>query len=454
MKELKYIILALIVMMTAAQGRCALPGSWRGDLKMGQVKLPIVFNFADGADGRLLCTIDSPTQGAKGIPAEVSLCTSDSLVVVCGVIGATYNAHIGEGMIEGVFKQRGVALDLRLEPEIPVEERRPQTPKGPFPYNSVDTVFTAPDGAVLSATLVMPPVKEGERVPGLVMVTGSGPQNRDEEIFEHKTFLVIADMLARQGIASLRYDDRGVGKSTGDFNLATTYTFRDDARSGIEFMRSLDGIGKVGVLGHSEGGTIAFMLGAEGVPDFVVSLAGMALGGKETLMRQNRDALESAEMTEADRDNSMRLIGLIFDEMIRQNRNGEFYVVDIDSIAAATGVTVPAQVMQSLKMTQRVRTPWIDTFVTIMPEEFLGQVRCPVLAINGTKDMQVNGPDNLAVIERLVPQADIRLMEGLNHPLQHAVTGAISEYGEIRETIAPEVPAAIVEFVRGVVRSE
>lgn len=278
------------------------------------------------------------------------------------------------------------------------------------------------------------------------MVTGSGPQNRDEELMDHRPFAVIADHLARNGIASLRYDDRGTGKSDGNFLTATTDTLKGDAVSAVSFLRSIPALGPIGVLGHSEGGTIAFMMGAEDIPDFIVSLAGMAVSGKETLMRQNSRGLDKAGITGTDKENSLRLIDALFDTMAGQSLKGTSTPVDIDSLAAASGIAVNPLILSSLKMTQQMRTPWLDAVIGLNPRNFLKKIKCPVLALNGDKDVQVE-PDNLTVIKNLVPQAETMLMPGLNHLMQHAVTGEMSEYGEIRETISPEVLDAIVQFI-------
>lgn len=443
---LKYYVLLLTTMLMSATQAYGLTGTWRGDLDLGQMKLPLVFNFSETADGTTQCTLDSPSQGAKGIPTTVTLCTADSVSLTCAVIGATYNGKIASGEIKGSFSQRGYSFPLTLSPESPIEERRPQTPKPPFPYSVTDTTFTAPDGAIMSATLTLPDRPAAGKIPAVVMVTGSGPQNRDEELMEHRPFAVIADHLARNGIASLRYDDRGTGKSEGNFLTATTDTLMGDAVGAVSFLRSIPALGTVGVLGHSEGGTIAFMMGAENIPDFIVSLAGMAVSGKETLMRQNSRGLDKAGITGTDKENSLRLIDALFDTMAGQSLKGISTPVDIDSLAAASGITVNPLILSSLKMTQQMRTPWLDAFIGLNPRNYLKKVKCPVLALNGDKDVQVE-PDNLTVIQNLVPQAKTMLMPRLNHLMQHAVTGEMSEYGEIRETISPEVLDAIVEFI-------
>lgn len=425
----------------------ALSGSWRGDLNLGQMKVPLVFNFSETESGETQCTLDSPSQGAKGIATEVVHCSADSIALTCNAIGASYTGNLYSGTIKGRFEQRGYAFPLDLTPDIPVEERRPQTPKPPFPYSVTDTTFVAPDGAIMSATLTIPMTEGSKKMPAVVMVTGSGPQNRDEEIYEHKPFAVIADYLARNGIASLRYDDRGTGKSTGDFITSSTLTFKDDAVSGIEFLRSMRCIGPVGVLGHSEGGTIAFIIGSEGKADFIISLAGMAISGKETMMRQNEQNLDKLNLSEVDKANSLKLIDIVFDEMATQTKQGVSKPINIDDLVANNNLSVPQMVTQSLKTTQKTRGPWVDTLITLNPREFLGSVKCPVLAINGTKDTQVYS-DNLKVINEHIPQAETKLMPGLNHLLQHAATGEVSEYDEIRETISPEVLDAIKLFIK------
>lgn len=444
---IKFLIGSIVLMTFAAQVKASGPsGAWRGELNLGNVKLPLVFNFSVTESGVSRCTMDSPAQGAKGIPVEIALCTPDSIALTCNAIGASYNGRISAGVINGQFEQRGYKFPLDLTPEIPLEERRPQTPKPPFPYSVIDTTFTAKDGALMGATLTLPLTTSGRKMTAVVMVTGSGPQNRDEEIYEHKPFAVIADFLARNGIASLRYDDRGTAKSSGDLLTSDIYTFCDDAISAVDFARSLSCIDRVGVLGHSEGGSIAFMTGAEHKADFIISLAGMAISGKETVIRQNKHALDRMDMPEADKTNSLKLIEMVFDSIASRTGRTVSATVDVDALAAAHNIKVPEQIIQSLKMAQNNRAPWFDAFITFNPRDYLLKVKCPVLAINGDKDTQVY-PDNLEVIKAAVPHAETLLMPGLNHLMQHAVTGEPTEYSQIRETISPSVLDAILRFL-------
>lgn len=450
LKRWKKMIVSLLLpltLMLISVNAYALSGSWRGNLNLGQIKVPMVFNFSETESGETQCFLDSPSQGAKGIATEVVHCATDSIALTCNVIGASYTGKIYSGIIKGRFEQRGYVFPLDLVPDIPLEERRPQTPRPPFPYSVIDTTFAAPDGAIMSATLTLPLNAESRNIPAVVMVTGSGQQNRDEELFEHKPFAVIADCLAKNGIALLRYDDRGTGKSTGNFKNATIHTFKGDAIGGINLLRSISCIGKIGVLGHSEGGTIAFMIGAEAKADFIISLAGMAISGKETMLRQNRHSLNKSNLSEIQKADSHKLIAMMFDKIEAQANEGVSEAIDIEHLVTENGLHVPQEIVEAVKIVQMSREPWFDVLIALKPSEYLKKLKCPALAINGGKDTQVS-PDNLSVIKDLAPQTMTVLMPELNHLMQHAVTGEVSEYGEIHETISPEVLGAIVQFIK------
>ena len=425
----------------------ALDGNWRGELRIGPGRLPLVFHFTPDAGGRLGCTLDSPQQGARGIPAVVDHVSDDSLAVSVPTLGATFRGHIGATSIDGVFAQRGYTFALTLERELSLAERRPQTPQPPFPYTSTDTTFASFDGARLSATLVLPPEAQTSPCPLVVLVSGSGPQNRDEEIFENRPFAVLADFLARHGIATLRYDDRGTGRSQGDFATSTTFTFRDDAAAALRFARSLDGVGRVGILGHSEGGTIAFMLAADGQPDFIVSLAGMTVSSRETLLAQNRRLLQQSGMADEEIGASMRILGAVFDEILRQHAAGERLDIDFETISRQLGVEAPAPLLASLRRSLAQRNDYFDTLLLLDISADLARVGCPVLALGGTLDTQVDARRNLAAVREALPEAEVHEMDGLNHLFQHAATGDAAEYGTIRETLAPEVLALVGDFV-------
>lgn len=434
---------AAMIMISGTLAASALSGPWRGEVSFSGFRIPIVFNFSE-RDGSLpACTIDSPSQGAKGIPAEVLVCTPDSLEVDCKAIEARYTALVTPDSIAGTLSQRGISLPLVLRLEEPLSKRRPQTPAGPFPYPVADTTFTATDGTRLAGTLVLP---ENARV-GVVMVSGSGPQNRDEEIFEHRPFAVIADYLARFGIASFRYDDRGTGLSEGDYKSSDINTFAADARAAADFMRGVIGGGKTGVLGHSEGGTIAMMLGARSVPDFVISLAGMAESGKQTIMRQNIRSLDASGIAVVDRENSITFLDRFFNLVIERHKGGTAGQIDVDSLVRTMDIAVPAPIIDSVKASEATLNAEIESLLALDPESFLGNISCPVLALNGALDTQVDAEANIGIISRHIPHATTRIFPSLNHLMQRCKSGDVSEYGQIRQTISPEVLSAILGFI-------
>lgn len=425
----------------------ALTGKYRGELSIGSTKLPLVINFNETPDGKTEATLDSPHQNATGLPLEVKYCAKDSLHLECNMIGAVYTGKIIGNKIEGNFMQRGFTLPLVLTPEEDITVRRPQTPQSPFPYIQKDTVFLSSDRTELAGTLTYPINYSGNPFPTVVMVTGSGPQNRDEEIFEHRPFAVLADYLARHGIGSFRYDDRGTGMSKGNYEKATIEIFKEDVKSAYKFTGSLPETAKTGILGHSEGGTLAILCGAEETPDFIITLAGMAVPAKETLLAQNIIALEQAGITGSQKEASIKLIDTVFNKIIAQYRSGNNELIDIDLISLEKSTDVPVMLLESIKRSLTLQNKYFFSMVSLDPTEALTKVMCPVLAMNGDKDLQVNADSNLEAFDRYVRNVEVKKMEGLNHLMQTAVTGDVSEYSEIKETISPKVLEIIADFI-------
>lgn len=433
--------------LSAVLSADAIVGKWKGNLNVQGASLPLVLNLDNSGDS-ISSTLDSPLQNVYGLPVEINYLSSDSLVWSCARIGASFQGQITGQKISGTFKQRGFEFPLTLTPEEPLFVRRPQTPQPPFPYKTIDTTFMSEDGILLVGTLTLPKDESGDKFPIVVMVTGSGPQNRDEELFEHRPFAVIADYLAREGVASFRYDDRGTNRSQGNFNEADTDIFCADARAALNFARTIKGVGLTGVLGHSEGGTIAFMLASEGKPDFIISLAGMAISGKETVLDQNYRALLKSGLSPQQAQQSLKFISDVFDELIVQTAENRTSAIDVDSIARAAGSDIPPMVVQSVKSNITNRSPYFCKMLQLDVREDMENIKCPVLAINGDLDTQVDASKNLSAIRERVPHAQIHEMPGLNHLLQHAATGDITEYVEIRETISVDVLKLIADFVQ------
>ena len=406
-----------------------LKGAWTGKLNVYGNELTLVFHF-NGED----CTLDSPDQGVKGVPAKLERTVTGIKVAVPSINASYEGVNMGESIM-GTFKQHGQSFPLTIKPGL-LKRNRPQTPAMPYPYQTQEVSFNNGD-AILKGTLVIPE-NASRQTPVMLMVTGSGLQNRDEEIFEHKPFAVIADALARAGIATLRYDDRGFGESTGDVVNCTTEDLKNDAFAGVQLLRSR--FDKVGVIGHSEGGTIALMLAAEKKVDFIVSLAGMAVSGKETLLWQNRLALAAANIPSETIDLYCKALDEVFDACISGT-----------AMPSTTQYNLPTSLAQNLAVvTKQLQTPYMKQFLTLDSRPLLGNITCPVLALNGSKDTQVEPESNLGALRSgLQKNAKNKLeaIEGVNHLFQHCKTGMATEYGNIEETIAPEVLEKMVYWL-------
>lgn len=416
--------LSLTCLTTYAQ-----KGTWSGKIIIQGMELPLVFNFNDNN-----CTLDSPSQGINNIPAEKSVDEDGTIKVFIKMIGATFEGkNVGE-CIEGTFTQNGFHLPLTLHAGKPTINR-PQTPTPPFPYSEEEVSFTNSE-YTFHGTLSLP--KEyNQNTPIVLMITGSRQQNRDEEMLSHKPFAVIADALARNGIASLRYDDRGWNDKSINFANFTTNDFKQDAEAGLEFLRKR--FSNVGILGHSEGGSIALLLAEEGKADFIVSLAGMVVSGKSTLIEQNKEALAAIGLPNDVISSYLKTLDTVLDDLASGKKISE---IKRDNIPAILRPMFE-------KSLQQGDSKYIREFININPSRTLSQIKCPVLALNGTKDKQVNYATNLSALEKGLTNCPhtIKTMEGLNHLFQHCQTGNTIEYQQIEETISPEVLTLITEWI-------
>jgi len=428
MKDARFLItLLLLMMVSAAYGQVE---SWSGELDVEGIKLPLVFNLSDEG-----CTMDSPAQGAKGIKAEKSISPEGVLTIKVPSIGATYEGVMVMNMITGKFTQNGMSFPLTLKPGV-AKPNRPQTPVPPFPYRTEEVTFQ--NGEVqLNGTLTLPE-NCTEQTPVILMVTGSGLQNRDEEMMDHKPFAVIADALAREGIATLRYDDRGYGVEGFPYLQFTTYHSKTDALVGIHLLR--ERFRKVGVMGHSEGGTIALMLASEGKVDFAISLAGMAVSGKETLLKQSQAILSTLGFSESDVTAYCNTYEHGMDELLKGTPAEEIPIPEMHE-------GLKKDLAMALK---QCATPYMLHLLTVDVRETLPQVTCPVLALNGTKDMQVDCTANLGAIDKGLQKSKHQTIavEGVNHLFQHCQTGAPTEYSQIEETFAPEAISHIIAWLK------
>ena len=407
--NMKLRLLIFVLVFSNIANAQNISGSWFGQLDVGIVKLRIVFNITKDAEGKEICTMDSPDQSAKGIPASLLYISTDSVCIKVPVCNVLYEGKLTDGELKGVFKQNGMTFNLNMKAGA-LLFNRPQNPMKPYPYRTEDVSFTnSKADAVLAGTISFPVgYKDGDRVPVVLMISGSGSQNRDSEIFEHKPFLVIADFLARNGIATLRYDDRAVGASTGKYQAPNTEEVAEDAQCGIEFLRKRGEFSKIGVLGHSEGAIVAFMLGSKSLIDFAVCLAAMGVPGDECLYEQYKRNIElsgySSQMTK-EQHRSLLL-----------SRNNS----------------------------------WLKFFLDYNPVSDIQNTRCPVFAINGDKDVQIISYTNIPAIKSNLPNNEksiVKVYPGLNHLFQECSTGLPSEYSSIEQTISPVVLNDIAEWI-------
>ena len=437
-----------------AAGQDSLVGSWSGSLQAGGMDLRVVFHIEDGDDG-LTATMDSPDQGATGIPVSDVTVTGDSLTLAVGRIGGTYRGVLSaEGdTLDGTWTQSGQSFPLLLTPVTDDETApppRPQHPEPPYPYDSADVTFTnASAGLTLAGTLTQP---EGEGPhPAVVLLSGSGPQNRNSEVFNHKLFHVLADHLTRQGIAVLRYDERGVGESDGTFEEATSEDFADDAASAVEFLEGRPEIDRdaIGLLGMSEGGLVAPMVHTQHTPvAFLVLMAGPAVPGGDIIVEQSA-RIAAAQGASASAADSIRTVQRRLMNAVRSAPDSAALAETVRPLLTERGAS-GEQIQSQL---DQLTSPWFRFFVRHDPASSLRQVDVPVLALYGSHDLQVPPQQNVAPMRAALgnsPSDDttVRVLDGLNHLFQPADTGLPTEYARIDTTMAPAALRTVSDWIR------
>ena len=462
---LSLLIFCMITYQAAGQNsidKKSVTGSWLGKIATRGIELRIVFNLSVIEKDSLVATLDSPDQGAKGIKLGPVTLSGENVKISAGALAAEYNGILkNDSIIEGTWKQGNVTVPLNLTKLKTVFTlNRPQEPKPPFPYASEDVTFTNSKFNIKLAGTITVPAGNGP-FPAVIMITGSGLQNRNEEIMGHKPFLVIADFLSRNGIAVLRYDDRGFGKSQGDPTKATSADLATDVEAAFDFLKNYPKINPkmIGLMGHSEGGLIAPIV-ASGNPlvSFVVSLAGPGVNGEQIILRQNQDLGRLSGLSDSvikeSTDINKKLYAVLKKE--KDNNKAEVKILAVYKEILEKKKTPEADIEKSvnqLKATFGVNTyTWFRYFIMTDPAIFWKKVKCPVLALNGEKDLQVSAMENLPAIENALKSSGnksvkIVSLPELNHLFQHCKTGLPAEYGEIEETFSPEALQIIADWI-------
>jgi pimeloyl-ACP methyl ester carboxylesterase len=448
----------------------SLPGIWEGVLKVpGGGELTVVFHIQRAEDGGFSATMDSPDQGAKGIPVSEVRCADGLVRLVSTAVNGVFEGRLAADgtRMQGEWRQSGAALPLELERVEQVTARpRPQDPRPPFPYRVEEVQY--PNGRAdieLAGALTLP---EGEGpFPAVVLISGSGPQDRDESVFGHRPFSVLADHLTRNGIAVLRFDDRGVGGSTGDQASATSEDFATDVRAGVAYLRSRGEVDddRIGLIGHSEGGLIAPLVAAEtDEVGFIVLLAGPGLPGDTLLMMQSeligKANGSSAEAIARNIALQRRLFAIIAEEpdpARAEDRLRNAIRVDLAGLSEGELEGMGLRSDDAIEafvsgQARQVNSAWLRHFVAYDPRPTLERVRVPVLALNGELDLQVPAEANVDAMREAFERGGnsdftLGVLPGLNHLFQEAETGSPAEYARIEQTIAPAALESIAAWI-------
>lgn len=438
-------------------------GDWAGTLDVG-MKLRLVMHLTHAGDA-WSGTMDSLDQGANGIPFSAVTVDGNKLHAAVASINGGYEGTISENgdTITGMWSQGGTTLPLnfaRGDASTLPGPNRPQEPKPPFPYRTEDVTIPGPGGIALAGTLMLP--TGNGPFPAVLMISGSGPQDRDETVFGHRPFLVLGDYLTRNGLAVLRVDDRGIAKSTGEYKNATTEDFAQDVLAEVAFLKSRQEINtkRIGLVGHSEGGIIAPIVATRSKDvSFIVLMAGVGVQADQLLVRQSSDIMKAVGMSDdAAKYNAeaiRRMCQISLSEPDTTALRKKLTAV-ADSLSAQLAVSDPATASSTKQAATRsiemVSSPWFRYLLTLKPAETLRKVRVPVLAINGSLDLQVNAKENLPAIEKALRDGgnkDVTVQElpGLNHLFQNAKTGSPNEYATIEETMSPLAMKTVSDWI-------
>jgi fermentation-respiration switch protein FrsA (DUF1100 family) len=440
-------------------------GDWNGVLKVQGTQLRLVFHIEKSELG-YSSKMDSPDQGAFDIPVTSTSFENGALKISISNARIEYEGTLeGKDKIIGVFNQAGQSFPMNLSKNAVEKEeiKRPQEPKEPFPYLSEEVTFENKKAEItLAGTLTQP--ESGDNFASVILISGSGPQNRDEELMGHKPFLVLSDYLTRNGIAVLRFDDRGTGESTGKFASATSADLATDVEAAVQYLKTRKEIDqtKIGLAGHSEGGIIAPMVaGRSEDVAFIILMAGTGIPGDQLLLLQQRLLGKASGMTDNQLDANDVISSKAF-EIIKNSKSPERDLSDYmsETYRSLPKNQIPNGMTESDFVNAQVNqmtSPWMKYFIQYNPVPTLEKVSCPVLAINGSKDLQVPAKENLEAIESALSRGGnenvtTKELQGLNHLFQESETGLPSEYATIEQTFSPIAMEEILNWIKEQVR--
>lgn len=462
---MKYIFLLLFTsIFTLTTFGQEITGQWNGALKVQGTQMRLVFNITKTGNG-VNSTMDSPDQGANGIPTTSTSFENSILKITIANAKIEYEGTLGkDNIIVGTFKQGGQSFPMNLSKEKIEKEKliRPQEPTKPYSYYSEDLTFDNKKAGIRLAGTLTLPKKEGV-FPVVILISGSGPQNRDEEILGHKPFLVLSDFLTKNGIGVLRYDDRGTALSKGDFKTATSADFATDVESAIAYLKTRKEINKrkIGLMGHSEGGLIAPMVASKSKDvAFIILLAGTGIQGDQLLLLQQKLIGKVSGVSDEDLQKNESTNRKVFD-IVNKSNSLEQLNTDLTNYIKQTLKDNPnAEKPEGMSdddfvklQVNQIANPWMQYFIKYNPVPTLEKVKCPVLALNGEKDLQVPPKENLEAIKKALTKGGnkkvtTKELPNLNHLFQECKTGSPDEYATIEQTFSPIALTEILKWIQ------
>ena len=442
--------IVLITLLFSFTSIAQIEGTWNGNIEIPNQKLPFVIHISK-ANNQWKVMGESPMQTDEKFPLEKITFQNDTLKISDSKLGMNYVGVLkNPKQIYGKFSQRGMSFPLNLE-KGEFKLNRPQEPQPPFSYKTEDVTFENKEAKIkLAGTLTMPNGKG--KFPAIVLVAGSGPNDRNEEIFGHKPFMVIADHLTKNGYAVLRYDKRGVASSEGNFSTATAFDFANDTKSALDYLKTIKEIDskKIGILGHSEGGMIAQIIAAENKElPFIISLAGPGIAMDELMLLQKLEIEKASGVPEDAREINQSIFKKVY-EIMKKNITNEQVKQEIRSYIKSHPDTNDVPDSEIEQIAAQVDNVWFTTFIRYNPENNLAKIKSKALILNGEKDVQVTAKENLEGWRKgLVhnKNATIKSYPNLNHMFQTAKTGMPDEYAEIETTIEPVVLKDITKWL-------
>lgn len=461
MKHLFYTIIFCFFTFFSFAQQNKFAGIWEGDLDAGIQKLRLIFTITQDNAGKIKLTMQAPQQSPAHIPADTVFMEGDNTIAMeMKKFKISFKGTlVNDSTISGNFVQ-GVAMPLQLKKVVKAsvieKAKRPQTPKSPFPYKSIDVSFSNKDHSLtFGGTLTIPDTLAGSKYPAVILISGSGAQDRDETIFGHKPFAVIADHLTKKGFAVLRVDDRGVKKSTGNHALATSADFANDTEAAIDYLKTNRFISKIGLIGHSEGGMIAPLVASKRKDvSFIVLLAGPGIPCIDLLAEQNVAIFKSNGLNATAADAYEPLFKKLVEAIITSKDSAAAVANGIkvleewaapDSVKAIFKVATPEDAgIFSKGMVDQLYNPWFKYFLSYDPAPVIKKLSCAVLALNGSKDLQVLPTSNLAGIENALKKSktknyEIKEIPQLNHLFQTCNKCTLDEYATLEESFSPAV---------------